>query len=106
MDTLTYSMALVMGFTGSLHCAGMCGPIVWVMPFQQFAGPRKMLALALYHLGRISVYAALALVLFSFRGLFRPAVQQYISPELSLHCSIPAHCTIEVFPQLQMESAA
>ncbi len=79
MNTLTWTMAFVMGFTGSLHCAGMCGPIVWIMPFQAFNGIKKLLALGLYHAGRISVYALLALVLHSFRGLFDPKVQQYIS---------------------------
>lgn len=79
MNTLTYTMALLMGFTGSLHCAGMCGPIVWVMPFQVFSGVKKALALGLYHLGRISVYAMLAAILHSFRSLFNPQIQQYIS---------------------------
>jgi sulfite exporter TauE/SafE len=79
MEVTTITMALLMGFTGSLHCAGMCGPIMWIMPFQVFSGFRKILALVLYHLGRISVYAMLAVVLHSFRGLFNPVVQQYIS---------------------------
>ena len=79
MNALTYTMALLMGFTGSLHCAGMCGPIVWIMPFQAFSGYKKVVALAMYHIARISVYAALAIVLHSFRSLFDPKVQQYIS---------------------------
>ena len=79
MNTVTLAMAFLMGFTGSLHCAGMCGPIVWVMPFQSFNGGKKTVAIGLYHLGRISVYALLALILHSFRNLFTPAVQQYIS---------------------------
>lgn len=79
MNTLSYTMALIMGFTGSLHCAGMCGPIVWIMPFQAFRGLKKILAIGLYHAGRISVYALLAVILHSFRSLFDPKVQQYIS---------------------------
>jgi len=72
-------MAFLMGFTGSLHCAGMCGPIIWIMPFQAFSGLQKMLAIALYHIGRISVYALMAVVLHSFKELFNPRVQQYVS---------------------------
>lgn len=68
-----------MGLTGSLHCAGMCGPIMWIMPFQLYKGSTKVLALGLYHIGRISVYALMAAVLYSFRGLFQPAIQQYVS---------------------------
>jgi sulfite exporter TauE/SafE len=79
MNTLTFTMALLMGFTGSLHCAGMCGPIVWIMPFQVFRGWKKALALGMYHAGRISTYAFLGIVLHSFRNLFQPRVQQYIS---------------------------
>lgn len=74
-----YIMALLMGLTGGLHCAGMCGPIMLFMPFHHFAGWRKVLALAAYHLARISVYAAMAVVLFSFKGAFRPEVQRYVS---------------------------
>ena len=82
MGTLTFTMAFLMGFTGSLHCAGMCGPIMWVMPFQLFKGAKKGVAIGLYHLGRISVYASLAVILHSFRALFEPRVQQYISMAL------------------------
>lgn len=68
-----------MGFTGSLHCAGMCGPIVWVMPFQLLQGYKKWLGIGLYHLGRASVYALMGVILFSFREIFNPQVQQYVS---------------------------
>ncbi len=71
-----------MGLTGSLHCAGMCGPIVWVLPFMN--GPKKWLGIALYHLARISVYASMAFVLYNFKGLFHPQWQQYISIALGI----------------------
>lgn len=79
MDSVSLGIAILMGFTGSLHCAGMCGPIVWVMPFQHLSGIKKFAGIFLYHFGRITTYALLALVLFSFRSLFNPQVQQYIS---------------------------
>ncbi len=79
MSTSVFIMALLMGFTGSLHCAGMCGPIVWVMPFQAFGGVKKAVAIGAYHMARISVYALMALMLHSFRSLFDPRIQQYIS---------------------------
>ena len=89
-------MALLMGFTGSLHCAGMCGPIVWIMPFQLFTGIKKYLAIALYHIGRISVYALLALTLHSFRSLFDPKIQQGIS--IALGVVLLATGIISFFP--------
>ena len=84
MNSLTLSIAILMGFTGSLHCAAMCGPIIWVMPFERYAGIKKGFALSLYHFGRISVYAAMALLLHSFAGFFQPVVQQYISITLGV----------------------
>lgn len=68
-----------MGLTGSLHCAGMCGPIALIMPFHSLAGIKKWLAILLYHIGRITVYAALGVTLYSFKSFFNPVIQQYIS---------------------------
>jgi sulfite exporter TauE/SafE len=79
MTAQTLTMALLMGLTGSLHCAGMCGPIIWVMSFHFMSGFRKWTAILLYHLGRVSVYALLGLLLYSVRSLFKPGIQQYIS---------------------------
>lgn len=73
------AMAFVMGLTGSLHCAGMCGPIMWVMPFRALSGARKITAILAYHLSRVSIYALLALVLHSVKWLFAPGIQQGIS---------------------------
>lgn len=79
MSTTGIMIGFLMGLTGSLHCAGMCGPIIWVMPFQHLRGFKKWLGVALYHIGRISVYAAGGLLLHSFKSLFNPQWQQYIS---------------------------
>jgi len=84
MNSFTLSMALLMGLTGSLHCAGMCGPIIWVMPFGMVNGIKKWLGIALYHLARISVYALMSFVLHSFKSLFQPQWQQYISIALGV----------------------
>lgn len=75
-------MALLMGLTGSLHCAGMCGPIMMFLPFQHFRGLKRAAAIALYHFGRISVYALMTLVVYSFRSSFNPRWQQYVSVSL------------------------
>ena len=84
MNTFTFTIALLMGFTGSLHCAGMCGPIIWVMPFQFLHGIKKLFGIALYHFGRITTYALLAMVLHSFSNLFTPRLQQYVSIGLGI----------------------
>ncbi len=79
MNSFSVSVAILMGLTGSLHCVGMCGPIIWIMPFQATSGFRRWLSIGLYHAGRISVYAAMGLLLHSFKVLFRPGIQQSIS---------------------------
>lgn len=79
MSESLFLTALVMGLVGSLHCAGMCGPIMLILPFQQFSPARRVLAMALYHLGRISIYASMGLVLHSFKSLFHPQWQQGVS---------------------------
>lgn len=84
MSSLTISMAFLMGLTGSLHCAGMCGPIIWVMPFGMMNGIKKWIGIAVYHIARISIYVAMALVLHSFKNLFQPQWQQYISIALGI----------------------
>ncbi len=75
----SYIMALLMGLTGSLHCAGMCGPIMLFLPFYHFKGVKRFAAIGLYHFSRISVYALMAFVLYSFREVFNPRLQQYVS---------------------------
>ncbi|MBS1614850.1 MAG: sulfite exporter TauE/SafE family protein [Bacteroidetes bacterium] len=79
MNAALMLSVLVMGLAGSLHCAGMCGPIVWMMPFHQDRGWRRAISIGMYHLGRLSAYAVLGLVLFSFKELFHPQWQQYVS---------------------------
>ena len=54
--------ALVLGFLGSFHCVGMCGPISLALPN---TGKGKVLFLAnrlSYNIGRISTYALIGLL--------------------------------------------
>ncbi|RYD58300.1 MAG: sulfite exporter TauE/SafE family protein [Sphingobacteriales bacterium] len=84
METFSIALALMMGLAGSLHCAGMCGPIIWVMPFQVLRGYNKWFGIALYHFARISMYALMGLMLHSFSAMFHPQWQQYVSIALGI----------------------
>ncbi len=53
--------ALVLGLAGSLHCAGMCGPLVLAVPVLG-QGTSRFFSRALYHAGRVSTYIALGVV--------------------------------------------
>jgi len=53
--------ALVLGLAGSLHCIGMCGPLVTAV-HAAHGKTDWWYKKALYHFGRISVYALLGLI--------------------------------------------
>ena len=57
-----YFVALAIGFFGSLHCFGMCGPIALVTPspFPGTAG--RMIGGLIYNSGRIITYIILGLI--------------------------------------------
>ncbi|MCD6069000.1 MAG: sulfite exporter TauE/SafE family protein [Bacteroidetes bacterium] len=54
--------AISLGFLGSFHCIGMCGPIALSLPVHQKNRTEKILAIFSYNVGRIVTYAAFGLV--------------------------------------------
>ena len=56
---------LVMGFLGSLHCVGMCGPLVMAMPWNRLQSNTWQKALV-YHSARILTYTIIGLIIGSF----------------------------------------
>jgi len=54
--------ALIMGFAGSLHCAGMCSPLAMAVTNAQ---SRAMYNRILYNLGRITTYGLLGVIIAS-----------------------------------------
>lgn len=60
--------AMALGFLGSFHCVGMCGPIALSLPVQHLKGVNKALGIGIYNLGRIFTYSVAGL-LFGFIGL-------------------------------------
>ncbi|WP_341225921.1 sulfite exporter TauE/SafE family protein [uncultured Arcticibacterium sp.] len=55
--------ALVMGFFGSLHCAGMCGPLTLLLPNDKKKYATFLLGRTLYNIGRVLTYALLGLLI-------------------------------------------
>jgi hypothetical protein len=60
MEVLLIS-AFVLGFGGSVHCIGMCGPLALSLPFQSFQGVYKWLAVFFYNIGRVSTYIGIGI---------------------------------------------
>src|SRR3954469_14309814 len=54
--------AFLLGLMGSLHCAGMCGPLVLMTPVVGHSRASRVASRVLYHLGRITTYALIGLL--------------------------------------------
>lgn len=72
--------AIAFGFLGSLHCLGMCAPLLWAIPENPEKRARWWINKLIYNTGRISIYALLGLLV----GLIGEGVslvgwQQHIS---------------------------
>lgn len=54
--------ALLLGLASSLHCIGMCGPLVMSIPVQHLPAHKKLWGVFLYQTGRIGTYVMLGMV--------------------------------------------
>jgi uncharacterized protein len=77
---MDYWSALTLGLVGSLHCAGMCGPLVLALPSAGRTGLSLLAGRVAYALGRIATYCALG-VIFGLvgRSLVLAGIQRWTS---------------------------
>ncbi len=77
--------ALGLGFAGSLHCVGMCGPIAMAIPVGNGSSASQFGNYFLYHFGRISSYALLGFLFGTMGyGLNLAGIQQGLSLAVGL----------------------
>lgn len=62
MQTLTLSAAFLAAILGSLHCVGMCGPIVLALPKKDKSKFAAFISRFVFNLGRIFTYSVLGLI--------------------------------------------
>ncbi len=75
----------LLGFAGSLHCVGMCGPLSLALPVYRLPAPLKLFALFTYQLGRVITYSLLGLLFgLAGRGIYLVGVQQWFSITLGI----------------------
>jgi len=75
----------ILGFAGSLHCVGMCGPLSLALPTHHLPAPLKLLSLFVYQLGRVLTYSLLGLLFgLAGRGIYIAGVQQWFSITLGI----------------------
>ncbi len=72
--------ALLLGFFGSFHCIGMCGPIALALPQHEGQPYLKVISALLYNFGRVITYAIIGVLFGTLgRGLFMGGIQQAVS---------------------------
>lgn len=72
--------AFTLGFLGSLHCVGMCGPIALALPIGQMRPASRLMSVWLYNNGRVLTYSLLgALLGFLGMGIALAGYQQILS---------------------------
>lgn len=64
-----WSTAIILGFAGSMHCLGMCSPLVMAVTL---ARPSALLNRILYNTGRLAVYGCMGAIV-SGAGTMLPA---------------------------------
>jgi sulfite exporter TauE/SafE len=62
MNLAFYISAFTLGFLGSFHCAGMCGPIAMVLPVKSNTPSAIFTGRFIYNFGRIVTYILLGLL--------------------------------------------
>jgi len=82
---MEYWTAFVLGFVGSLHCAGMCGPLALALPVAGRTASGYVLGRLAYNLGRLVTYGVLGLV-FGLLGqsLLMAGIQRWVSIALGV----------------------
>ena len=77
---MEYLSALIVGLVGSLHCAGMCGPIAIAIPLNNQSWFSRIFGTLVYNTGRTLTYAILGAIfgLAGF-GLALGGLQQWVS---------------------------
>jgi sulfite exporter TauE/SafE len=104
MELMAITAALILGFLGSLHCIGMCGPIAFALPVHHKPPMQRILALWLYNSGRIITYGFLGLVAGSLgSGLIWIGLQRSLS--LSLGIILLAGLILYKMPRLKKLNA-
>lgn len=66
MDAALYLSALTLGFLGSFHCAGMCGPIALMLPKEDNSTSKIIAGKLFYNAGRVVTYIFIGVVFGAF----------------------------------------
>ncbi|PID56940.1 MAG: hypothetical protein CR986_09685 [Ignavibacteriae bacterium] len=80
METTTIWGGFLIGFLGSFHCVGMCGPIALALPIGNSSNIELIISRILYNLGRIVTYSFFGAIFGLFgKGIAFAGLQRYAS---------------------------
>ena len=75
----------VIGFLGSFHCVGMCGPIALALPIGKSSNFQLVVSRILYNLGRVVTYTFFGAIFGLFgKGIVFAGLQRYASIALGV----------------------
>ena len=76
---------LTLGFLGSFHCIGMCGPIALALPIGKWDNAKKIIGILLYNGGRVLTYSLIGLLFGMIgKGFSMVGLQQWVSITLGI----------------------
>jgi len=82
---ISYWTALLLGLGGSLHCIGMCGPLMLALPRGRGATPNRVFGRLSYQAGRVTTYTMMGVAAGAIGGLVHWAGwQQVLSISLGI----------------------
>jgi uncharacterized protein len=72
--------AFSLGLISSLHCVGMCGPLMLALPVRHLGRLQQFGAILLYNAGRLFTYSAIGLLVgLAGRRIYLAGLQQWLS---------------------------
>lgn len=82
---MVFWSAISLGLVSSLHCLGMCGPLVLAIPGQGTTKGQALMTALEYNLGRITTYVLLGLFFGLLgQGLLMSETQQFVAISLGV----------------------
>src|SRR6266436_2118903 len=82
---MSYWTAFLLGLVGSMHCAGMCGPLALALPSRSKTQIGFLLGRMAYNSGRILTYCLLGLIFGALgKTLALAGIQRWVSITLGM----------------------
>ncbi|WP_196894460.1 sulfite exporter TauE/SafE family protein [Aureivirga marina] len=90
--------ALILGFLGSFHCIGMCGPIAFMLPIDKKNKWKGIFQTLSYHIGRFTAYSIIGLLFGAIgKGLYLAGFQQRLTILIGVIMIIIAVTPVKIF---------